>query len=226
MLDWVTHWGYLGLFVVLFAEEAGVPLPIPGDMFIAAMGAAGRAGSAAFLTAAIVVVASSMSGSALLFTISRRVGEPLLSRVGRRFGFDADRADKVEAWLHRRGPFAVIVGRLTPGLRIVITVAAGALRMSRAKFLGGTAIASVIWAALYYWLGYFLGAGVAGALRAALGRAIHDPDRLGALITAAALGAIGALGVVVWRRTRARRRRARAADSATGVGGGTVEISL
>jgi membrane protein DedA with SNARE-associated domain len=160
----VAHWGYLGVFAALFVEEAGVPLPVPGDLFIAALGAAGRANASRFSVTALVVFTATMGGTAVLFEISRRFGEPMLNKIGKRFGFSEQRALKVERWLERRGPVAIIVGRLTPGLRVVLTVAAGALRMRRDRFMLGTAIASVIWVSIYYWLGYALAAGATAAL--------------------------------------------------------------
>ena len=160
----VAHWGYLGVFAALFAEEAGVPLPIPGDLFIAALGAAGRANAAGFPIAVVIVVVATMGGSSILFELSRRFGRPMVNRIGRRVGFGEERALKVERWLDRRGAFAIIVGRLTPGFRIVLTVVAGALRMPRGRFMSGTAIASLIWASIYYWVGYGLAAGATAVL--------------------------------------------------------------
>lgn len=209
MLAWVAQWGYLGLFAVLFVEEAGVPIPVPGDVFIAAIGAAGHAGAASFGLTVAVVAAATVSGSAILFELSRRMGHPLLLRVGRRFGFDADRAARTDRWLQRRGAAAIVLGRLTPGLRIVLTGAAGALRMPRRTFTIGTAVASVIWATLYYWLGFVLGAGAAGVLRRAAGRALQDPDAVAVLVIAAVPGAAGVAGTLLWRRKRARRLRPR-----------------
>src|SRR5262249_18718648 len=127
----VAHWGYVGVFLALFVEEAGVPLPVPGDLFIAALGAAGRAGAASFVSATVVVFVASMSGTTVLFELSRRFGQSMLDRIGKRFGFSEQKALKVEQWLQRRGAFAIVIGRLTPGLRIVLTVGAGALRMPR-----------------------------------------------------------------------------------------------
>ncbi len=161
--SFVAHWGYIGVFAALFAEEAGVPLPVPGDLFIAALGAAGPARLSNFAMAMLVVVAATMCGTAILFQTSRRLGQPMLMKIGRRFGFNEQRAEKVEQWLERRGVVAIILGRLTPGLRILLTVAAGALRMRRDLFMTGTAIASVIWVAIYYWLGYLLAAGAFAA---------------------------------------------------------------
>ncbi len=162
----VAHWGYLGVFVAIFAEEAGVPLPLPGDLFIAALGAAGQARLSSFAMASIIVFVATIGGTSILFETSRRLGQPMLMKIGRRIGFTEQRAERVERWLERRGAVAIVLGRLTPGLRIVLTVAAGALRMRRDVFMAGTAIASLLWVAIYYWLGYLLAAGASAALRA------------------------------------------------------------
>ena len=113
----VAQWGYLGVFVAVFAEEAGVPLPLPSDLFIAALGAAGHANASNFLVTMIIVFVASLGGSAVLFETSRRLGQPMLLRIGRRFGFNEERALRVERWLERRGAVAITIGRLTPGPR-------------------------------------------------------------------------------------------------------------
>ena len=211
VLSFLARWQYLGAFVGIFLEEAGVPLPVPGDVFIAALGASGRAGHASFLVTTLVVFAATMSGSTLLFELSRRVGHPLLRRVGHRFGFSGERADRAEVWLTTHGAVTVAFGRLVPGFRIVLTVAAGALRMGRLTFLVGAAAASVLWAALYYWLGYLLGAGVTQMIRSAAGRAFHDPEVAGAIVVVLLLAIGAVIGTVLWKR---RNREGPAAATA------------
>lgn len=204
ILGFLARWKYLGAFVGIFLEESGVPLPVPGDVYIAALGAAGRAGHANFLLTTLVVFAATMSGSAILFEVSRRLGHPLLRRMGRRFGFSERRAERVEVWLNTHGAVAVALGRLVPGFRIVLTVAAGALQMSRVAFLLGAAAASILWAAIYYWLGYALGAGVATVLKSAAGRAIHNPEVVAVVVVAIVVTAATVAGTIIWRRKQAR----------------------
>jgi membrane-associated protein len=200
VLAFLARWQYVGAFVGIFLEEAGVPLPVPGDVFIAALGASGRAGHASYLMSTLVVFAATLSGSALLFELSRRVGHPLLRRVGHRFGFDGDRADRVEVWLTTHGSVTVALGRLVPGFRIVLTVAAGALRMRRTTFLVGAAAASVLWATIYYWLGYLLGAGVTQMIRTTAGRAYHNPEVAAAIVVVLLLAVAAVVGTLVWKR--------------------------
>jgi membrane-associated protein len=159
LADLLARHPYTGLFLLLLAEEAGVPLPVPGDVFIAGIGVAARAGHASFVPAALVVTAATVVGSIFLYSLSRHGGRPLLLRLGRRLGWGEERGARVEAWLARRGAVAVVVGRLTPGLRIIMTVVAGVLGLDRKVFVTGTTVAALLWASIYFWLGYTLGAG-------------------------------------------------------------------
>lgn len=203
--EFLARWHYAGLFVVIVVEEAGVPLPIPGDLFIAAMGVLAHAGGAGFAATAATVTAATVIGATVLYLVSRHAGRPLLVRIARRFGYTEAREQRVEAWLLRRGATAVVVGRLIPGLRIVMTVVAGALRLPHRTFVSGTFFAGVIWSTLYFWLGYGLGAAwerLAGRVR---------PEAL--WVAAAAVGIL--LGAAVLVRVRARRAAAAAAAGAT-----------
>ncbi|HVC21492.1 MAG TPA: DedA family protein [Vicinamibacterales bacterium] len=206
-LGFLTQWRYLGAFIGIFIEEAGVPLPVPGDVFIAALGAAGSRGRASFFMTTLVVFAATVSGSALLFEVSRRLGHPLLQRVGHRFGYDGDRADRVERWLNNHGAVTIALGRLVPGFRIVLTVAAGSLRMDRATFLGGVAAASILWSAVYYWLGYLLGASVTSAIERVTGRMLRESSGTAEWVTVAGVAIAAAVVMILWRRARARRGR-------------------
>jgi membrane protein DedA with SNARE-associated domain len=166
--DFLARWHYAGLFAVILAEEAGVPLPLPGDLFIAAMGFLAHADRAAFAPTAATVTLATVLGATVLYLVSLHAGRPLLVRVARRFGYTEEREARLERWLDRRGALAVVVGRLIPGLRIVMTVVAGALRLRQATFVLGTFVAGMIWATIYFWLGFALGAGyerLAGRVR-------------------------------------------------------------
>jgi membrane protein DedA with SNARE-associated domain len=124
--DFLARWQYAGLFAVILVEEAGVPLPLPGDLFIAAMGVLAHAGRASFAPTAAVVSLATVLGAGLLYLVSRHAGRPLIVRVARRLGYTPDREARLEGWLARRGASAVVIGRLVPGLRIVMTVVARA----------------------------------------------------------------------------------------------------
>jgi len=205
--NFLERWHYAGLGAVILAEEAGIPLPLPGDLFIAAMGFLAHSGRARFLPTAAIVTAATVVGASALYLASRHAGRPLLLRVARRFGYTEARERRIEARLGRRGVLTVVVGRLIPGLRIVMTVVAGALRLRHATFALGTLVAGLVWATIYFWLGYALGAGY----ERLAGRVDLEAIWPFALAGAAAL----AVGVLLWR---ARLRRRAAAQARAGAG--------
>lgn len=193
--DFLARWQYTGLFAVILVEEAGVPLPLPGDLFIAAMGFLAHAGRASFAPTAAVVTVATVLGAGVLYLLSRHAGRPLIVRFARRFGYTEEREAALEAWLARRGAAAVVLGRLVPGLRIVMTVVAGALRLRQSTFALGTLVAGLVWATLYFWIGWALGAGYERVADAGPARYLWP--------LALALG-IGGAAALAWR-ARARR---------------------
>ncbi len=66
---------------------------MPGDVFIAALGASGRVGHASYVMTMLIVFSATMLGSTILFEISRRLGRPVLRKGSHRFGFDGERAE-------------------------------------------------------------------------------------------------------------------------------------
>jgi membrane protein DedA with SNARE-associated domain len=193
--DFLARWHYGGLFLVILAEEGGIPLPIPGDLFIAAMGFLAHQGRASFAPTAAVVTTATVIGATVLYLVSRHAGRPLLVKVMRRFGFTEAREQRLEGWLTRHGATAVVVGRLVPGLRIVMTVVAGVLRLRHRTFVVGTFFAGLLWSTIYFWLGWALGAGYA---------------RVGGLAPLEAIwpwaaGAVALLALGLFWRRRARR---------------------
>lgn len=193
--DFLQRWHYAGLFAVILAEEAGIPLPLPGDLFIAAMGFLAHSHRAAWAPTAAVVTTATVLGASTLYLLSRHAGRRLLLRVARRFGYTEAREARLEAWLSRHGAATVVVGRLIPGLRIVMTVVAGTLRLRHATFVAGTLVAGLVWSTLYFWIGWALGAGY---------QRLAGEAHLERLWPWAACAAAVLAGAIVVRRARRR----------------------
>lgn len=150
----IEKFSYFGLFTILLAEEAGIPLPVPGDIFIATQAALPN--SNYFLIVATVVSAT-LVGSTILFTLSKKVGHPLLIKFGPKVKITPQKIKKVEKWFEKYGAFAIVIGRLIPGLRTVTPFAAGLFGISYKTFWFYTAIAAFIWANIYFIIGKFFG---------------------------------------------------------------------
>ena len=148
---------YLGLALYVAIEEAGVPFPIPADTAIVVMGyQVYRADANPWVVVAIVVVAATL-GASVLYWIARLLGTRLLDRYGGFLRITPGRRQWAQYWFRRYQVPAVVIGRLIPGFRIVITIVAGAARGSFWLFVPSAALSALIWVLIYMSLGWALG---------------------------------------------------------------------
>jgi membrane protein DedA with SNARE-associated domain len=151
---------YVTLFTMIVVEEAGVFLPFPGDAALLLFGVWSRQGRVDFVSTLLVVCAATLIGSSVLYFISRWLGRLLLDKYShllRYIHVTQNNIDLVERWMAKYGWATLVVARLTPGLRIVGTVAAGVLGVPFRTFLPATMVGTVLWTTLYYALGSLLG---------------------------------------------------------------------
>lgn len=135
-------------------EEAGIPLPAPGDLVIAFYGYRARDDALELARVILTCAAASTTGTLLPYFIARRWGLPVAHRVAGWLDVDMH---SVDAWIervHRYGFRGVLIGRLIPGLRVAMSLVAGTAEVPIWRFSAG-----VFAAATLYWTGWvFLGA--------------------------------------------------------------------
>jgi membrane protein DedA with SNARE-associated domain len=192
--------GYLVGFALLYIEESGVPLFIPGDAFLAYVGHRLPHNVPVFLVAWIGFVLAVTFGATNLYLLSRRYGRRLLEhRLAGVLHLTPERLDTAEHSFRRWGPWALIFGRHIFGLRVPLTVAAGVLKLPYTTFAISVAVSSAAWAAVFLLLGLFFGDSVERSLRS-------HPLLYGA--GGAAIVAVVVVVAVIRVRTRAAEDRA------------------
>lgn len=158
--------GVLAAFVFLVVEESGVPIPIPGDFLMVALGVRARDGLIVLWQVIVAMEAGTMLGSSVLYVLARRGGRGVVERYGPLIGIGAAQLDRAERQLQRHGGTAVLLGRLLPGLRILTAVACGIFRIPYRVFLPAMGLGSLIYIVGYTMLGYLVGPAVLGLFEA------------------------------------------------------------
>jgi membrane-associated protein len=167
-MDWwqrltVTAWllldqhGLLGAFLFLLVEEAGTPIPVPGDFLMVLVGARAAQGRLGLVQVLIVMELATIIGASCLYWLAARAGRRVVYRLGRHVGLTAARLDRAGEELNRRGATAVIFGRLTPGFRIVTPMVCGLFRFPFHVFLPAMALGAFAYILIYTLLGFFFG---------------------------------------------------------------------
>jgi membrane protein DedA with SNARE-associated domain len=159
MKDLIHHYGAWVVFVLVFLESIG--LPLPGEAIL--VSAAIFAGTTHNLSIALVLVSAvvgAILGSIIGFWIGDRYGYPLLLRYGSYIGLTETRIKIAQYLFRRQGVVVVLIARFVAVLRSVVGFIAGANRMPFVRFMIANSAGAVAWA-LFYGLGaYFLGKGI------------------------------------------------------------------
>src|SRR6266568_2107800 len=189
MVDWWTEvgratsafldqHGLLAAFVFLLIEEAGVPVPVPGDVLMLILGLHARQGTVPLWQAVAATWLGTMIGSTFLYFAARIAGRDLVYRYGPFIRLTPERLDRAERWLKHHGSRAVFLGRLVPGLRIVTAVACGVFEVPFGVFFPAMSLGALLYIVVYTLLGYYLGPPVLTVLEK-----IHIPfGLLGSLV--------------------------------------------
>jgi membrane protein DedA with SNARE-associated domain len=96
-------------------------------------------------------------GSACNLTITRRYGRPFIQRFGKYVGITEEKLLRTERIFKRWGPWAIIVGRHIPGMRIVLSALSGILGVPYRVFIPCVLVSATIWAAIFLELGRHMG---------------------------------------------------------------------
>jgi membrane protein DedA with SNARE-associated domain len=195
----ISAYGYLAVFVLMFAESACIPVPSELTMLFAGALAAGAVpGAHLNLVLAIAAgVAGNVGGSYLAWGVGVFGGRAAWHRWGRYILLRDDDIDRAEGWFRRHGTKAVFFGRLLPVVRTFISLPAGLARMPPVRFGVYTVLGCIPWTAALAWAGYAVGRNWGN-----VASALHGPSY--ALAALLVLLVIFAFVMLLRRRRRER----------------------
>jgi membrane protein DedA with SNARE-associated domain len=157
IFTFIDKYNYPGIFFTLTVEEAGIALPIPGDLILAYIGFRISLHKMVFWQALFASTAGVTCGATILYLIFRFGGRPLAYKYGRYIFLPKERLDEIESWLNKRGAVAVIIGRFIPGLRVFVSAVSGLAKLPYRFFLPQVLVAAAAWSAFFLWTGIYLG---------------------------------------------------------------------
>ena len=183
---------------LLTLMEAGVPIPIPADLVMLAVGERAEAGDFPIWSAVLALELVAIVGTSMLYFVCRRPGRALIERVGPRVGLTAERVGRAVQLIEQKGRTAIAIGRGTPGLRTVTVVATSGSGLRTRRTLPYLVLGSSAFLQLHLVLGYVLGPAA---------RQLLEEHKGIFVIAAVALGLVAALW---WVARRGRRSGAQA----------------
>ena len=152
MPHWLTHLGALGLFSVAVVDSSPIPLPLPGSTDLLLLWLVAYGGDPWLL--AVFAIAGSLVGGYATWNLGRKGGEEALRRY-----VPARLLRRVTGWVERHRILAVFLPAvLPPPIPLLpFALAAGALGVSRGRFMAIYGSARTSRYSLVAWLGVVYG---------------------------------------------------------------------
>jgi membrane protein DedA with SNARE-associated domain len=163
MDDWIIRLvdsaGYWGVALLMFLET--VFPPVPSEVIMTVAGVSASRGNMTFTGVVASGTAGAMLGNYLWFWLAIKFGPDRLHRFADRHGrwltLNWQEIERGQSLFKKHGSIIVLVARMLPTLRSLISIPAGVFGMSHRRFLVFSAIGTAGWSAALAGAGYALG---------------------------------------------------------------------
>lgn len=151
--------GYSGV-ALLMALEAVIP-PLPSELIMPLAGFLAGRGVLSLWGVILAGSAGSVAGSFVWYYAGRTVGEDgvqtWVARHGRWLGITRYDVSRARTWFDRHGGLTMLLGRLIPGVRILISIPAGLDAMPLVPYVLFVTLGTVLWNTVLAYIGSILG---------------------------------------------------------------------
>lgn len=163
MQDWIIRLveagGYWGVAALMLLET--VFPPVPSEVIMTVAGVSAARGTMALEGTILAGTAGAMVGNWFWYWLAIRFGEArmhlFIDRYSRWLTLDWDEVARGERLFERYGAAIVLVARMIPTLRSLISVPAGLFKMTLGRFLVFSTIGTLGWSAALAGAGFVLG---------------------------------------------------------------------
>ena len=166
-MDWIEtlitsflgHISYPLVFFLMLLESTVIPVPSELVVAPAAYHAAG--GELDIILVILFATLGADFGASINYVAGYYLGRPIIyrfanSRLGHLCLLNQHKVEKSEKYFYDHGMVATITGRLSPGIRHLISIPAGLARMNYWKFLLYTTIGAGVWNCILAVLGWYM----------------------------------------------------------------------
>jgi len=155
VVQWITGYGYYGIFFLLILGIIG--LPVPDEWLLVISGyLAFKNVLGLFPTLAIAAIGSA-TGLTVSYLVGRFSSDYLVRRYGRWLSIDEAKILCAQQWFQNVGRWVLVIGPFIPGVRNLMGYVAGASRLRMDIFIRFAYLGALISSTTFVMFGYFAG---------------------------------------------------------------------
>lgn len=151
--------GYPGIFFLMVLNASAIPFPseitLPFSGFLASQG--NLMLNMVIFTGVLGDLVGSIIGYFIGFLLEDNVIINFIKKYGKFILLTEEEYEKAIKWIKRYGAPFVFVGKITPGIKSFISVAAGITHVKFSKFIVANILGGLIYVSIVTYVGYYLG---------------------------------------------------------------------
>jgi len=152
LIAFLLRYGYVVLFVAVFLEQFGVP--IPSAPILLAAGALAAHGNLSFFTVLALGVVASLMGDLVWYQLGRSRGHEVLKLICR-LSLEPDSCvRRTENVFARHGDRALLLAKFIPGFGVAVPPMAGHLGMRLGRFVLLDGLGAILWICVFSGAGF------------------------------------------------------------------------
>jgi 1,2-diacylglycerol-3-alpha-glucose alpha-1,2-galactosyltransferase len=157
IVQYVSAYSYLALFLLIYLQEIGVPIPLPNELLMLFAGYLSFKGILFFPLVLLTIISADFTGTMTLYLLFYFFGNYLMAHKPKWIPLSRATLDRLEVKVTKGGWLTVFLFRITPFIRGYTSVACGLLRLKPKWFVPIACISSVLVCTTYVTLGEIFG---------------------------------------------------------------------
>ncbi|MBP1639143.1 MAG: hypothetical protein H6Q17_726 [Bacteroidetes bacterium] len=157
LVFYISHYGYLAIFLIVFLQEVGAPTPLPNELILIFAGYLVFTGIFKSGLVILSVIGGDLLAAAILYIVFHLFGIVLLNKKLRWIQLPQQHIKKQSQRIARLGLKGIVIGRLSPFIRGYVAVICGLLHINPKRYALTILITSTLWGSSYIMAGYLLG---------------------------------------------------------------------
>src|SRR5215468_1911829 len=155
IVQWITDYGYFGIFFLLIFGIIG--LPVPDEWLLVVSGYLAFKNILGLFPTLAIAALGSAGGLTVSYLLGRTSSDFIVRRYGRWLSIDDQKIARVQQWFQNLGRWVLVVGPFIPGVRNLMGYVAGASKLRMHVFMRFAYSGALISSTTFVAFGYFAG---------------------------------------------------------------------
>lgn len=157
LVGFITKYGYLAIFFMVFSQEIGIPNPIPNELSLMMAGYLSAEGYLFLPWIILIAIFADILGTLILYFLFYFLGSYIIKHKPKWFPISVQSIEKRLNIVLKNKVKYLFIGRLTPFIRGYTSVVAGLLKIRPKIFFPIAIISGTVWSITCILFGRFFG---------------------------------------------------------------------